>query len=329
MNVPCQSYGTCGLTVTSARSITFWKEMLQAYSRGPDAFSSSTPDILAKLVWEMLNFTFVSETMDDVKSGLQPFIVAVGTSEQRQANLQVSCLYGLLNYGEHFVMLADLELLKSKEIQAVPLNYFKLEQNIGMFGNLLGVVLGSQHVMTTKYREFRNLLNQGHCNEVQQIIGVKQFTKAAIKPTHILHSVQLICFNWFTKKKHGLRPAAPKFTPILSNKGLLQGLQEGFRKLRRRHITNVWHHPSHPSLANTRPHPTEYQNHQRQPGYVLGQHIPCNHYHPHPDGYYDAIHYGRQHSSLSVLSFTSHLLVQLSARCQSWAHSIFSGTNPP
>jgi succinyl-CoA synthetase beta subunit len=88
--------------------------------------------------------------MDDVKSGLQPFIVVDGSAEQRQANLEVSHLYGLLNSGEQSMMLADLELLKSKEIQAVPLNYFELERNIGMFGNLLGVVLGSQHVLTTK-----------------------------------------------------------------------------------------------------------------------------------------------------------------------------------
>jgi hypothetical protein len=202
---------------TKRQEYNVLNESLQAYARGPEAFSNGTPVISAKLVQELLNFSFVSETMDDVKSGLQPFIVADGSAEQRQANLEVSRLYGLLNSGEQSMLLADLELLKSKEIQAVPLNYFELERNIGMFGNLLGVVLGSQHVLTTKYREFWNLLNQGYRNEIQQLIDVKQYTKAALKPTHILRSIQLVCFNWFTQKKHRLRPVAPEFTPILSN----------------------------------------------------------------------------------------------------------------
>jgi hypothetical protein len=51
--------------------------------------------------------------MDDLKSGLQLFIIAEGSAEYRQANLEVSRLYGLLNSGEHSVMLADLDALQS------------------------------------------------------------------------------------------------------------------------------------------------------------------------------------------------------------------------
>jgi hypothetical protein len=48
------------------------------------------------------------------------FIVADSSAEHRQANLEVSQLYGLLKSGKHALMLAGLEALKSKEVQSNP-----------------------------------------------------------------------------------------------------------------------------------------------------------------------------------------------------------------
>jgi hypothetical protein len=107
------------------------------------AFASSTHVVSMQLVQDLLIFIFNSDTLDDIKTGLQPFIVADSSAEHRQANLEVSQLYGLLKSGKHALMLADLEALKSKEVQSNPLTYFKLEHNLGMFGNLLGTVLSS------------------------------------------------------------------------------------------------------------------------------------------------------------------------------------------
>jgi hypothetical protein len=104
-----------------------------------------------------------------------------------------------------------LETLKSKEIQSIPITYFELERNLGMFGNLLGTVLGSTHVLTTTYRAFWLLLSQGYRLELQQIIDNKRY----IKPTHILRSIQLQCFNWFYQKKARLNPITPDFTTML------------------------------------------------------------------------------------------------------------------
>jgi len=163
-------------------------------------------------VQDLLNFTFVSDNLEDIKSGLQPFIIADGSAEHPQANLELSRLYGLLHSGDHCIMLADLELLKTKEVQSVPLNYFELERNLGMFGNLLGTVLGSQHTLTIHYRSFWTLLSQSYRNDIQQIIDTKHY----IKPAHILRSIQLICYHWFSQKKHRVPPAPPEFTPILT-----------------------------------------------------------------------------------------------------------------
>jgi hypothetical protein len=53
-------------------------DLLQAYARGPDAFSTCAPSASAKVLQDVLNFTFVSKTMDDndIKTGIQPFIIA-------------------------------------------------------------------------------------------------------------------------------------------------------------------------------------------------------------------------------------------------------------
>ncbi len=106
------------------------------------------PVVSAKLIQDLQSFTFVADTMDDLKTGLHPFIIADGSAEHRQANLEVARLYGLLSMGDHSVILSDLEALKAKETTSIPLTYFELECNLGMFGTLLGMVLGNAHALT-------------------------------------------------------------------------------------------------------------------------------------------------------------------------------------
>jgi hypothetical protein len=123
-------------------------ELLSAYARGPDAFSVAVPIPSSKLVQDLLSFVFVGDSPDDIKAGIHPFVIAEGSAEHRQADLEVARLYGLLNSGDQSIMLSDLEQLKSKEIKALPMNYFELERNLGMFGNFLGTILGSGHALT-------------------------------------------------------------------------------------------------------------------------------------------------------------------------------------
>jgi len=136
---------------TKKQEFNVLNELLQAYSRGQEALSNCAPIVSAKLVQDLLNFSFVSDALDDIKSGIQPFLIADSSAEHCQANLELSRMYGLLNSGEQSMMLADLELLKAKEVQSIPLKYFELEHNLGMVGNLLGTVLGSQHIITQAY----------------------------------------------------------------------------------------------------------------------------------------------------------------------------------
>jgi hypothetical protein len=144
---------------TERQDFNVLSEQLQSYARGPEAFSACAPIASAKLAQDLLNFVFVSESTVDIRTGIQPFIIADASAEHRQANLELARMYGLLSAGDHSVLLTDLQALQSKEVQSIPLTYFELERNLGMFGNLLGTVLGSTHVITEKYRDFWTLLS--------------------------------------------------------------------------------------------------------------------------------------------------------------------------
>jgi hypothetical protein len=82
-----------------------------------------------------------------------------------------------------------------------------------MFGNLLGTVLGSQHHLTTAYRAFWTLLSQGFRLELQTIIDTKGF----VKPAHVLRSIQLVCYNWFSHRRARLPPPNADFVSIIQN----------------------------------------------------------------------------------------------------------------
>ncbi len=199
---------------TKRQELQILNELIYNYSRSANKFSTDTPVISPKLVQDLLSFTFMAESTDDIKTGLQPFAVADGNAEHRRANLELSQMYSLLASGETALMYSDLELLKSKESLSIPLTYFELDRNLGMFGNLLGVVLGDAHPLTTAYRAFWVLLNQTFRSDIQQIIDVKN---NGIRPAHILRSIHLLCHNWFRQRKQTLTPPNPDFASIIHN----------------------------------------------------------------------------------------------------------------
>jgi hypothetical protein len=57
---------------------------LDACARQPDAFSTMTPVVTPKLLQDLRTFTFLADSQDDLKTGLQPFIIADGSEEHRR-----------------------------------------------------------------------------------------------------------------------------------------------------------------------------------------------------------------------------------------------------
>jgi hypothetical protein len=66
-------------------------EALHAYMHSPKAFNNCVLVNTTKLVQDLKAFLFMGDSTDDLKPGLQPFIIADGSVEHRQANLEISC----------------------------------------------------------------------------------------------------------------------------------------------------------------------------------------------------------------------------------------------
>jgi len=149
--------------------------------------------------------------------GLHPFIITDGNSEHRHTNLEVARLYSYLNSGDASISLADLEALQAKEVRSVPLTYWELEKHLGSFGNLLGVVLGMAHPLSQAYATMWQMLKSGLRDEIHTAIEYRAY----VKPTHILRSIQLGFYTWFSHRRTRLTPPTPDFVSIL-NQILLQ-----------------------------------------------------------------------------------------------------------
>jgi hypothetical protein len=196
---------------TKKQEVQVLRDSLDAYAISAEAFSPGVPIITLRLVQDLLSFNFLGQSADDIKSGLHPFIITDGNAESRQANAEIARIYGLINATEATFSLADLDLLTTKEVRSVPLTYWEMEKSLGMFGNLLGVVLGSAHPLTISMRELWQLLQTNVRDDLHAALDYKGF----VKPTHILRSVQLICYTWFSHRRAHLTPPTPDMKTII------------------------------------------------------------------------------------------------------------------
>ncbi len=193
------------------QDIQVLRDALDAFARSPDAYSSSVPIVTAHMTQDLLAFNFVGHSSDDVKGGLHPFIITDGNAEHRQHNVEVARLYGLLTMGDVSVSLSDLEALSAKEVRSVPVTYWELEVTLGMFGNLIGVVLGPTHSLVVAYKEMWQLLR----SNIREDLHAALEYRAHVKPTHVLHSIQLGFYSWFTHRRARLTPPTPDFKSII------------------------------------------------------------------------------------------------------------------
>jgi len=133
---------------------TVIQDQIIKYAIGPAKFIWVTLVLSPQLAQDLVMFMFHANTSDDIKTGLYPFVIVDGMEAHWAANIEVARTYGLLSEGAISISLVDLETLKAKDTQSMPTTYFELEKNLGMFGNLLGVVLGDNYVLTTEYWHF-------------------------------------------------------------------------------------------------------------------------------------------------------------------------------
>jgi len=177
---------------TKKQDFQVLRDGLEAFARSPQAFSPTVPIVLAKLVQELLNFNFLGELADDIKTGFHPFIVAEGNAEHRQSNREVARLYGFLQQGDTSISLADLESLQSKELRSVPLTYWELEKSLGVFGNLVAVILGPAHPLYTAYKDMWTLINSGLRDDLHAVLEHKCYKTRSYTTQYTPTILQLV-----------------------------------------------------------------------------------------------------------------------------------------
>jgi len=189
------------------------RDALDSFSRSPQAFINTAPIPTPKLISDLNTITFVADHPDDLKSGIQPFIVMDGSEEHRSAAQELARNYSLLSEGEFGLQYSDLAHLKlPKELRAHPTTFFELEKSLGLFGNLLQVVLGAGHPLTVHYRLFWEAFQRQYRNQLHFEIDSRRI----IKPVHILRNLQLICYHWFQAQRSHSSPSTPQFLDILT-----------------------------------------------------------------------------------------------------------------
>ncbi len=200
-------WANCG----KKQEVTILKYLLDNYAQSEHAFIPRTPVVTPKLAQDLISFAFIGENRDDINTGLSPFNVIEGGEAHREHNLELAKIQGALYQNDMGFNLSDIDALQKREIKAVPLNYFDLEKSLGLLGNLFGVVLGTNHIMTTSYRQFWDLLSRSLRDNLHDIIDIQ----SSIHPAHILCSVQLIIYSWFSACRLNVTPPQPPFADIL------------------------------------------------------------------------------------------------------------------
>jgi len=102
------------------------------------------------MVNNLSTITLVADHNDDLKTGIQPFIVMDGSEEFRLASLKVAQQYMVMAEQSLGLKVSDLAQLDvPKDLRAHPTTFYGLEKSLGLYGNLIGVVLGDNHPITT------------------------------------------------------------------------------------------------------------------------------------------------------------------------------------
>ena len=188
------------------------RNSLENHARSDHSFGPFAPIPTPKLMSDLSSITFVGDHPEDTETGIQPFMAMDGAEEFRAAAQELARNYTMLAEGDVSITFADLENFKlPKDVKGHPTTYFELERSLIIFGNLLGAVLGNNHPLMSAYRRFWKTAQEEFKSRLYHEID----TRRVIKPVHILRSIQLIVFNWFTSKKLHRTPAVPQFHYIL------------------------------------------------------------------------------------------------------------------
>ena len=84
--------------------------------------------------------------------------------------MEVAHDYGFLMEGTVGISYESLATFLAKETQSLPMTFFELDKCLGMFGNLLAVVLGDLHALMQLYHTFWTMFNNSMQEKTYDLI---------------------------------------------------------------------------------------------------------------------------------------------------------------
>jgi len=88
-----------------------------------------------------------------------------------------------------------------------------LEKPLGMFGNLIGIILGMTQPLTAAFKELRTILQTNVIEDLHTALEYRRY----VKPTHILCNIQLMFSTWFSHCQAHIIPPTPDLKIIVTN----------------------------------------------------------------------------------------------------------------
>ena len=130
------------------------QQAMTSQANSPNAFCVQPVIINLSLAKCIHEFDFAASDPDNLLQGLQPFILNLGNAEQRARTLENAQQFDELEAGNVGLNLQDLRALKANEHKHIPLTFMELDVTLGSFGDLLAVLLGTNHTLYTSFLLF-------------------------------------------------------------------------------------------------------------------------------------------------------------------------------
>ena len=140
------------------------------YATSIYSFGHIAPIVSPQLVQDIISLTFVVPSNDDIKMDHQPFMGIDGMEEHQANNMEVARDYGFLAGGMVGISYESLMALRVKETHTLPVTHFDLKKCLGMFRNLIAVVLGDRHPLTQSYQLFWQRFNESLREKIYDLI---------------------------------------------------------------------------------------------------------------------------------------------------------------
>jgi len=118
------------------QDLSIMQDEVTTNTGSPNHFSQTAPIISPQLAQDLISLTFAVPLTDNIKMGLQPFMVSDGTEEHHANNMEVACDYRFLAEGMVRICSEPLTTLWAKETWSLPVIFFELEKCLEIFRNL-------------------------------------------------------------------------------------------------------------------------------------------------------------------------------------------------